>query len=70
MKKQKLTRYSSEELDQLRLLKKSKTNWSKVRSIKDHEIDFSDSPEISPEVFVKSIVQQDLNISNKTFYLS
>jgi uncharacterized protein (DUF4415 family) len=40
--------------------KKSQTDWNRVKSLKDDEIDFSDIPEISPEMFARGIVRRGL----------
>lgn len=59
--KRKIVRYSSEELNSLRKSGKSKTSWARVKSIKDEDIDFSDSPEITPEMFAKAVVRDGLH---------
>ena len=41
-----LVSYSSEEMKQL----KSKTDWERVRNMKDEDIDFSDIPELTDEM--------------------
>lgn len=38
----------------------SQTNWEKLRIMKDDEIDFSGSPEVSMEMFAKVIVRRGL----------
>ncbi len=40
--------------------KKSRTNWKRVDALKDEEIDLSDLPEVSPEMFARSIVRRGL----------
>jgi uncharacterized protein (DUF4415 family) len=39
---------------------KSRTDWKRVQSLKDDEIDFSDIPEITPEMFARGIVRRGL----------
>jgi uncharacterized protein (DUF4415 family) len=39
---------------------KSQTDWKRVKSLKDDEIDFSDVPEIPPEMFARGVVRQGL----------
>ena len=39
---------------------KSLTDWEKVDTLQDEDIDFSDSPEITPEMFAKAIVRKGL----------
>jgi uncharacterized protein (DUF4415 family) len=41
-------------------LRKSQTDWARADAIKDQEIDFSDSPEISPEMFARAVVRKGL----------
>lgn|SRR3989338_4992708 len=60
MKKPKIVRYSSKGLKKLRQLGKSATNWSRVIDMEDKNIDFSDSPEIPPDVFIRCLVQKGL----------
>jgi uncharacterized protein (DUF4415 family) len=40
--------------------KKSRTNWKYLDSLKDEEIDFSDIPEVSEEMFARGIVRRGL----------
>ncbi len=40
--------------------KKSKTDWARVDAMKDKEINFSDTPEVSPEMFARAIVRRGL----------
>jgi uncharacterized protein (DUF4415 family) len=40
--------------------RKSQTDWERIDNLKDDEIDFSDNPEITPEMFAKSIVRKGL----------
>jgi uncharacterized protein (DUF4415 family) len=40
--------------------KKSRTNWARVDAMKDEDIDFSDSPEIAPEMFARAVVRKGL----------
>jgi hypothetical protein len=55
--------YSSEELNRLRQEGKSHTDWERVKSLADREIDFSDLPELEEESFksakvIKRVVQK------------
>lgn len=36
--------------------KKSKTDWARVKAMKDSEIDFSDSPQFEKEFFKKAVL--------------
>jgi uncharacterized protein (DUF4415 family) len=46
---------------------KSQTDLDRVDKIKDKDIDFSDNPEVTPEMFAKSIVRKGLKaVKRKT----
>lgn len=40
------------------IYRKSQTDWGRVDKMQDDEIDFSDSPEITPEMFAKAVVRK------------
>jgi uncharacterized protein (DUF4415 family) len=40
--------------------KKSRTNWKRVDALEDEDIDLSDIPEVSPEMFARAIVRRGL----------
>ena len=40
--------------------KKSRTDWKRVDALKDEDIDLSESPEVSPEMFARAIVRRGL----------
>jgi uncharacterized protein (DUF4415 family) len=40
--------------------RKSQTDWGRVDKIKNNDIDISDNPEVTPEMFAKSIVRKGL----------
>jgi uncharacterized protein (DUF4415 family) len=40
--------------------KKSRTDWKRVDALKDHQIDFSDIPEVTPEMFARAVVRRGL----------
>ena len=44
---------------------KSKTDFARLDKIKDEEIDYSDAPAITPEMFAKSIVRRGLKPRTK-----
>jgi len=44
------------------ILSKSETDWERPDTKKDEEIDLSDSPEITPEQFAKTVIRQELNV--------
>lgn len=39
-------------------LNKSLSDWARVDALKDEDIDFSDCPEIPPEMFAKAVVRR------------
>ena len=41
-------------------LNKSRTDWRRVDALKDANIDFSDTPELTPEMFARAIVRRGL----------
>jgi uncharacterized protein (DUF4415 family) len=41
---------------------KSETDWERLDTMTDEDIDFSDSPEIKPEQFAKAIVRHGLPV--------
>lgn len=52
------------------ILSKSLTNWERIDALTDEEIDFSDSPEISPEMFAKAVVRRGLKSKSKKVQLT
>lgn len=42
----------------------SQTDWQRLDAMTDEEIDFSDCPEITPEMFAKAIVRHGLPVKN------
>ena len=38
--------------------RKSETDWERVRKMRDEDIDYSDLPEVTPEMFAIAIVQK------------
>ena len=47
--------------------RKSQTDLDRVDKIQDNDIDFSDNPEVTPEMFAKSIVRKGLKtVKRKT----
>jgi len=38
--------------------RKSKTDWKRLDAMKDEDIDFSDIPEVTPEMFARGIVRR------------
>ncbi len=39
---------------------RSQTDWARLDALKDDDIDLSDTPEITPEMFAKAIVRRGL----------
>ena len=42
------------------ILPTSQTDWARVDAMRDEEIDFSDCPEITPEMVAKAVVRKGL----------
>jgi uncharacterized protein (DUF4415 family) len=40
--------------------RKSRTDWRRVDALPDERIDFSDTPELTPEMFARAVVRQGL----------
>jgi uncharacterized protein (DUF4415 family) len=40
--------------------KKSETDWKRLRAMKDEDIDLSDIPAITPEMFARAVVRRNL----------
>jgi uncharacterized protein (DUF4415 family) len=40
--------------------RKSRTDWERVDALKDEEIDLSETPELTPEMFARAIVRRGL----------
>ncbi|HEX8652263.1 MAG TPA: BrnA antitoxin family protein [Pyrinomonadaceae bacterium] len=40
--------------------KKSQTDWTRVDELKDEDIDFSDTPEVPPQMFARAVVRRGL----------
>ena len=47
--------------------RKSQTDWDRVDKLQDNKINISDNPEVTPEMFAKSIVRKGLKpVKRKT----
>ena len=44
-------------------LSNSQTDWQRLDAMSDEEIDLSDCPEITPEMFAKSVVRQSVAVT-------
>lgn len=42
--------------------RKSLTDWKRVHALKDEQIDLSDTPELTPEMFARSVVRRGLKL--------
>lgn len=49
---------------------KSLTDWARVDSLTDQDIDFSDCPEITPEMFARAVVRRGLKPAPKKVQLT
>lgn len=43
-----------------RISRQSRTDWARVDAMKDEDIDLSDIPEITPDMFAKAVVRHGL----------
>ena len=50
--------------------KKSRTDWNRVDALKDGEIDFSDTPELTPEMFARAVVRRGLQAVSRNAQLT
>jgi uncharacterized protein (DUF4415 family) len=50
--------------------KKSRTDWKRVDALKDEDIDLSDIPEVSPEMFARAIVRRGLKPVSRKAHLT
>ena len=41
-------------------LRKSRTDWKRVDTMTDKQIDFSDTPEVTPDMFARAVVRRGL----------
>ena len=41
------------------ILRQSETDWERLRNMKDEDIDLSDSPEATPEMFARAVVRKN-----------
>ncbi len=57
-------------MKQTATLNKSLSDWERVDAMTDEEIDLSDCPEISPEMFAKAIVRRGLRSPSKKVQLT
>ena len=39
--------------------KKSETDWKRIDAMKDEDIDFSDIPELTPEMFARAVLRRN-----------
>jgi len=51
-------------------LNKSLTDWTRIDALTDEEIDFSDCPEITPEMFAQAVVRRGLKPAPKKVQLT
>ncbi len=53
-------------MKQNNIIGKSQTDWERLDAMGDDEIDFSDIPEVTPELFAKAIVKRGLKPRTKS----
>ena len=44
-------------------LSNSQTDWQRLDAMSDEDIDFSDCPEITPEIFAKAVVRRSVPVT-------
>ena len=44
-------------------LSNSQTDWQRLDAMSDEDIDFSDCPEITPEMFARAVVRRNVPIT-------
>ncbi len=49
---------------------KSETDWARIDAMRDEEIDLSDSPEVTPEMFARAVVRRGLKPTPKKVQLT
>jgi len=47
-------------MNKSRTLSKSRTNWARLDALKEKDIDLSDTPEFTPQMFAKAVVRRGL----------
>lgn len=47
-------------------MSKSQTDWVRLAAMRDEDIDFSDLPEVTPEMFAKAVVKRGLKPRTKS----
>ncbi len=47
-------------MNKSRISSKSRTNWARLDALREKDIDLSDTPEITPQMFAKAIVRKGL----------
>jgi len=51
-------------------LTQSETNWERVRNMKDEDIDFSDIPQITPEMFANAVIRKNFKVITRKSQLT
>jgi len=50
--------------------RKSRTDWKRVDALRDSAIDFTDTPELTPEMFARAVVRRGLKPVNRKTQLT
>ena len=50
--------------------RKSRTDWKRVDALQDSAIDFTDTPELTPEMFARAVVRRGLKPVNRKTQLT
>ena len=49
---------------------KSETDWKRIKAMNDEDIDFSDIPKVTPEMFARGILRKNLKPSTRKSQLT
>lgn len=52
------------------ILKKSETDWERIKNMKDEDIDLSDCPELTPEMFANAVIRKNFKIITRKSQLT
>ena len=66
MPKEKLVRYTTEELEAMQVKGGTETDWEHVRTMRDEDIVFDeDAPEVTPKMFAEAIAYRAKPVTSK-----
>lgn len=50
--------------------KKSQPDWTRLKAMKDEDLNFSDCPEVTPEMFARAVVRRGLKLITRNAQLT